>query len=139
MQLPKRLELNERQCPVPDTVFSQLHKSNPAEAALIAATLPERQRAQLAAFCYKRKHLSHLAIMIAANCDKRSLETAMGRAGEQLFEQSRDATKAVATLREQEGENARKAISLATFGKKSSRLYEDEAINSDTNIVPLRR
>lgn len=119
MQLPKRLEVNERQCPVPDEVFAELHKSNPGDATLIASTLPETQRAQLAAFCYKRMHLSHLAIMIAASCDRQILVAAMGTAGDLLFEQSRDPEKAIDDLREATGETVRKGISLATVGKKS--------------------
>ena len=120
MQLPKRLELNERQCPVPDNVLAELHKSNPTDAALIASAIPETQRAQLAAFCYKRMHLSHLAIMIASSCSRIALETAMGRAGDVLFEQSRDPDKAIADLREATGVSVRKGISLATVGKKFS-------------------
>ena len=119
MQLPKSLELNERQCPVPDNLFAELNKSNPTDAAVIASTLPEPQRARLAAFCYKRMHLSHLAIMIAASCNRQILVTAMGTAGEVLFEQSRDPQKAIAELSESTGDTAGKGISLATVGKKS--------------------
>lgn len=120
MQLPKRLELNERQCPVPDNMFAELNKSNPADAALIASTLPQVQRAQLAAFCYKRMHLSHLAILIAASCDRQVLVAAMGTAGDVLFEQSRDPKKAIDDLYEATGLSARKGISLAIVGNKSS-------------------
>ena len=137
MQLPKTLEPNERQCPVPDKVFAELHKSNPAEAAVIAATLPEVQRAQLAAFCYKRKHLSHLAIMIAATCNRHSLVTAMGAAGGVLFNQSRDPEKAIAELRKAAGETARKAVSLATFSSKPT-IRDDNDEPDMTNVVSIR-
>lgn len=120
MQLPKRLELNERQCPVPDSVFAELNKLNLTDAASIASRLPEAQRARLAAFCYKRMHLSDLAIMIAASCNRQLLNTAMGPAGDVLFEQSRDPEKAIADLHEATGETVRKGISLATIGNKSS-------------------
>jgi hypothetical protein len=139
MQLAKQVEINEDQSPLPDKVIGELHNSNPAEAALIASTLPEAQRAQLAAFCYKRKHLSHLAIMIAASCQRQQLISAMGPAGEALFNQSRDPEKAIRELREAAGETARKAISLATFGNKAKNTSDDSSDKSQNTVVSLRR
>ncbi|MEM5501596.1 hypothetical protein WNY59_08345 [Ahrensia kielensis] len=137
MQLAKQLEINERQCPVPDNVLGDLRKSNPAEAALIASTLPELQRVQLAAFCYKRNHLKHLSIMIAATCELQGLVSAMGPAGVALYDQSRDPYKAVADLQASAGETARRAISLASFGNKTRTKISNEMHDSSGVIVTL--
>ncbi|MDZ7823736.1 MAG: hypothetical protein U5K75_06620 [Ahrensia sp.] len=136
MQLPKRLDINERVCPIPEQVFGELRKSNPADAALIASSLPEAQRAQLVEFCYKRTHLHHLALIIASSCSRQALVTALGRSGELVFEQSRDAHKTIADMRRANGEAARSAISLASFGNKSR---GDETSETNGSIVSLYR
>ena len=96
MAAPLRSTLNEEPCPVPVQVFGKLHKSSPPDAAEIAKTLPESQRARLAVFCYHRQHLRNLAFAIASTCERDSLIKAAGTAGEVIFKQSRDLNQALA-------------------------------------------
>ena len=95
MAAPLRSMLNEEPCPVPVQLFGKLHKSSPPDAAEIAKTLPEAQRARLAVFCYHRQHLRSLAFAIASTCERESLIKAAGGAGEVIFKQSRDPNQAL--------------------------------------------
>ncbi len=97
MAAPLRFMLNEEPCPVPVQLFGQLHKSSPPDAAEIAKTLPEAQRAQLVVFCYHRQHLRSLAFAIASTCERQSLIKAAGSAGEVIFKQSRDPHQALSS------------------------------------------
>ena len=95
MAVPIRSILNEEPCPIPVQLFGKLHKSSPPDAAEIAKTLPDAQRARLAVFCYHRQHLRPLAFLIASTCDRESLVKAAGGAGEVIFKQSRDPNQAL--------------------------------------------
>ena len=96
MAAPLRSTLNEEPCPVPVQLFGKLHKSSPPDAAEIAKTLPEARRARLAAFCYHRQHLRDLAFAIASTCERDSLIKAAGAAGDAIYKQSRDPSRALA-------------------------------------------
>ena len=77
-------------CPVTEELIGRLYRSSQHEIHDVVAPLPMTQRAKLAAFCYCRAHLRDIAMAIAATCDLETLMTAGGRAGNFLFEQSRE-------------------------------------------------
>jgi len=113
--------LNETAIPVPEILFGQLAQAEPVEAIEIARQLPCENRARLAAFCYARRHLNHLGLLIASTCDRMTLRRAMGTAGEVVYKQSRNVEK---TLAAERGKNsASSKITLATAA----------------NVVPLNR
>ncbi len=107
--------LNEEQCPIPENVLGQMHEANPADAAEVASSLPEEQRAQLAAFCYERRHLHHLGLVIASSCGQLALRKAFGLAGDVVFKQSRKPEETVAKERRNSNYAAPKPVTLATF------------------------
>jgi hypothetical protein len=77
-------------CPVPAELIGQLYRSSPHGIADLIAGLSMRRRANLATFCYGRAHLREIGLAIAATCDLEPLVDAGGRAGNFLFEQSRE-------------------------------------------------
>ncbi len=107
--------LNEEQCPIPERILGQMHGSNPVEAAEVAAGLPEPQRAQLAAFCYERRHLHHLGLLIASTCGQMALRKAFGLAGDVVFKQSRRPDDTIAEERRNTHQPAPKPVTLASF------------------------
>ncbi len=106
-------KLNEDDCPIPEGVLEQLHQVAPPEAAEIAKTLPEQQRARLAAFCYNKRHLHALSLMIASSCDQDSLVEACNVSGEAIFQQSRDPDKTLAQEAHVGGYRPPRPVSLA--------------------------
>jgi hypothetical protein len=76
---------------VPDELIARLYgKGEEAIVDAIAAFSPP-QRANLAAFCYRKAHLHSTGLAIAATCDEQTLIQAHGTAlGSILFAQSRD-------------------------------------------------
>ena len=113
--------LNEASIPVPENLFGQIAHADPVDAVEIAKTLPLDNRARLAAFCYGRRHLNHLGLLIASTCDRMALRRAMGSAGDIVFRQSRNAEQ---TVGEERGRrSAAHKITLATAA----------------NVVPLRQ
>ena len=113
--------LNEGTAPVPEQLFGQLATAEPIDAVEIAKKLPLQNRAQLAAFCYARRHLNHLGLLIASTCDRMALRRAMGTAGDVVFRQSRDVEKTIAAERGNRSTSSK--ITLATAA----------------NVVPLRK
>lgn len=106
------VQLNEAACPVPEELLGQLHRVSPPDAVEIAKPLPERQRAELAAFCYKRRHLHALGLMIASTCERGTLVAAAGSAGGTLYEQSRDSEKTLSQSVRRPGQHEPKPVSL---------------------------
>ncbi len=107
--------LNEEQCPIPENILGQMHNTDPADAASVAAGLPEAQRAQLAAFCYERRHLHHLGLVIASTCGQLALRKAFGLAGDVVFKQSRKPDETMAKERRNANHAAPKPVTLASF------------------------
>lgn len=116
MAAQPRAQLNEESCPVSGEFFAQLYQSSPTDAVETARDLPEAQRARLAAFCYKRRHLHALGLKIASTCGEHALELAAGAAGETLYKQSRDPDKTLAVEVRPEARYGPKPISLACGG-----------------------
>jgi len=77
-------------CPVPDELIGQLYRSSQHDINALVAGLSSHRRGSLAAFCYGRAHLRDIGLAIAATCDLETLVTAGGRAGNFIFEQSRE-------------------------------------------------
>ena len=113
--------LNETAIPVPENIFGQIAHADPVDAIEIAKKLPLDNRARLAAFCYERRHLNHLGLLIASTCDWMTLRRAMGTAGDVVYKQSRDVETTLAAARG--GRTDASKITLATAA----------------NVLPLNR
>ena len=113
--------LNETVVPIPENLFGEIAKAEPVEAIKIVKQLPLHNRARLAAFCYARRHLNHLGLLIASTCDRIALKRAMGIAGETLYKQSRDVEKTLSAERGRRSAASR--VTLATAA----------------NVVPINR
>jgi len=90
MSLPLETSLNEDTGPIPESLFKELSRASAPNAVEIAAGLPEDQRARLAVFCYRKRHLHPLGLRIASTCSLDALLRAAGTGGEVIFNQSRD-------------------------------------------------
>ena len=76
--------------PVPDELIGRLYRSPRHGINELVSGLSTSRRGSLAAFCYSRVHLHDIGLAIAATCDLETLVAAGGRAGNFLFEQSRE-------------------------------------------------
>ena len=76
--------------PVPDELIGRLYRSPRHGINELVSGLSTSRRGSLAAFCYSRAHLHDIGLAIAATCDLETLVAAGGRAGNFLFEQSRE-------------------------------------------------
>ena len=121
MSRAKPHSLNEASVPIPENLFGELAQAEPVDAVEIAKELPLENRARLAAFCYARRHLNHLGLLIASTCDLMTLKRVMGTAGEVVFRQSRDVEKTLAAER-----GRRSSDNKITLAKAA-------------NVVPLRK
>ncbi len=113
MAMSATAKLNEDLCPVSDDCFSELRQAEPPDAVEIAKTLPAQQRADLATFCYSRRHLHALGLMIASTCECRELVEASASAGPVLYQQSRDPDRTLAQESLPAGHRPPKPVSLA--------------------------
>lgn len=91
--------LNEREIPVSSNLFTQLVESDPKDAIKVARDLPLDNRAALSAFCYSKRHLYHLGLLLASTCDRMALRRAFGMAGEVVYKQSRNVEETMAQAR----------------------------------------
>jgi hypothetical protein len=85
----------EESCPVPDSLLGELYRASPAGLHALVDSIPPGTRALLALYCYRRSHLSGLALAIASTCERSDMIGAGGALGAAVFEQSRQAPKAV--------------------------------------------
>lgn len=88
--------LNEKLVPVSENLFNEIVHAEPTDAVEIARKLPVENRARLAKFCYQRRHLNKLALLIASTCDRMVLRRAFGTAGDIIFQQSRNVESTLA-------------------------------------------
>jgi hypothetical protein len=134
MTTPERPSLNEEALPISESLFGEINLASPPDAVEIAKTLPEPNRAQLAVFCYYRRHLHALGMMIASTCGRSALVNAGGRAGSAIFDQSRDPRKTLSAEWNPVGSSAtRKPISLAgraASAKSGPRWAEDRSASA---------
>ncbi|MEM7289486.1 MAG: hypothetical protein AAF412_03780 [Pseudomonadota bacterium] len=84
----------------------------PKDAVSIGETLPEMQRARLAQFCYNRVHMRELGLRLASTCDLMTLKAAFGRAGDVVFQQSRNVEDTLGALKNAPGNQPPKPITL---------------------------
>jgi len=110
------LQLNDDHCPVSDDVFGRLRQASPPDAVGIARSLPSLQRAHLAVFCYRRRHLHELGLLIASTCERSELAIAApGAPGIVIYDQSRNPRKFLALEMGPLADQGPKPISLATL------------------------
>lgn len=113
MSVPLSVKLNEDPCPITDQLLGQLRQAAPPDASEIAKSLPDQQRARLATFCYNRRHLHVLGMVIASTCERQALVEAAGNTGDLIFEQSRNHKDALMADMRPPGSGRSKPISLA--------------------------
>jgi hypothetical protein len=83
----------EESCPVPHSLLGDLYRASPQGLHALVDSIPPKTRALLALYCYRRSHLSSLALAIASTCEKNEMIGAGGQLGAAVFEQSRQAPK----------------------------------------------
>lgn len=96
-------------CPIPESLFGQLYRSHPQGLQELVATIPDRTRAMLALFCYRRAHLHALSLTIASTCSELDLIEVGGRPGAALYELSRQPDIPPEPVQE----NGRRKVTLA--------------------------
>ena len=103
-----------------ETVMGRLLRGGEVEIPTIVEALSERQRAELALFCYSRAHLHQIGVAIAATCDLSALIQAAPStaAGHGIFEQSRNQLKRATPVLA----GSRSRITLAKSASGSSAL-----------------
>src|SRR3954469_16642672 len=81
---------DDEECPVSEELLGRLYRSTHHDINELISGLSGSRRGSLAAFCYGRAHLRDIGLAIAATCDLETLVSAGGRAGNFLYEQSRE-------------------------------------------------
>lgn len=87
--MSNRYQPNEAQCPVPLELLALLLRVSDEQAGETINSLPERQRAELAVFCYGRNHLRDLGLKIAALCSEAVMTRVAGSIGSMIVHQAR--------------------------------------------------
>src|SRR5437868_2803287 len=82
--------LGDDGCPVGDELIGRLYRAPKKSIEDIVATLPMRQRANLALFCYGRAHLHEIGLAIGACCEQWALVEKAGLLGSVLFSQGQE-------------------------------------------------
>jgi hypothetical protein len=76
---------------VPDELVGRLYRAGETAVHELTGTFSPRERANLAAFCYRKTHLHRIGLAIAATCDQDTLMQVLGTAlGTVMFGQSRE-------------------------------------------------
>lgn len=131
MGLPLKSSLNEDTGPIPESLFKELKGAGAPNAVDIASSLPEAQRAQLAVFCYRKRHLHELGLRIASTCEINSLLQAAGTGGEVIFNQSRDPDATLAKEAMPHAHSSPKPITLATCANVNMGPPMDQDMDDD--------
>jgi hypothetical protein len=87
--------MQEEPCPVRESLLGELYRASPEGMHTLVETIPANVRAMLALYCYRRSHLSGLALAVASTCERAELVSAGGELGSVIFAQSRKAPEAV--------------------------------------------
>lgn len=116
---------------VPTQIIEEVTSAGPADAVSVASTLPEAQRAILAQFCYGRRHLRHLGLLIAGTLSKQALMQTFGGAWEVIHRQAQDPEKTLASEKRPASEQSKRSISLATVGQAPVRSLEEDDLDLD--------
>ena len=91
MLRPRTTVSGEEYCPVPEHVLGRLYSADAHGLDELVANVPERARAMLAMYCYRRTHLQSIGLAIATRCNEVELRSWGGYAGSVLFQKSREA------------------------------------------------
>jgi hypothetical protein len=110
-------------CPVRDELLGEMYRANENGLTKLVESVSSEVRAMLALFCYRRSHLSSLALSIAGSCSERDLIQLGGRAGSVLYALSRE--PAARTAPSSYGH--RKPITLSTKPLSTFAPLEDES------------
>ena len=82
-----------------DALVGRLYRADEQTILQVIAPLAPRQRAGLAAFCYRKSHLHDVGLTIAGTCEQLTLIQVLGTAvGTVLFTQARTRRAAVNRL-----------------------------------------
>ncbi|NNF80255.1 MAG: hypothetical protein HKN05_19720 [Rhizobiales bacterium] len=120
---------------VPEEIIEEVTSSGPADAVSVAAGLPEPQRAILAQFCYGRRHLRHLGLLIAGTLSQQTLMQTFGGAWEVIQKQAQDPDKTLASEKRPASEQGKRSISLATVGQAPIQSREeDDDLDADEDF-----
>ncbi len=114
MVFPASASYEDELCPVPEEIFSEVAGGTPPNAVEVANALPEAQRAHLAVFCYRKRHLHELGLMIASTCSCNALMEVAGVGGRIIFEQSREPEATLSKERQSQSRLGPKPVTLAT-------------------------
>jgi hypothetical protein len=109
-------------CPVRDELLGEMYRASESGLPTLVESVSPHVRARLALFCYRRSHLSSLALAIAASCSERDLVQFGGRVGSALFALSRETASRAAPP----CASGRKAITLSTKPLSNFTPFEDE-------------
>jgi hypothetical protein len=110
-----------------DTLVGRLHRADEQTILQIIAPLAPRQRAGLAAFCYRKSHLHEVGLTIAATCDQLTLIQVLGTAVGTILSTQAHARKAAA---DRSAGSQRPKITLAKINMDLGPRYivEDEPV-----------
>ena len=114
---------------VSSEIIEEVTSSGPADAVSVASTLPEAQRAILAQFCYGRRHLRHLGLLIAGTLSQQTLMNTFGGAWEVIHKQAQDPDKTLASEKRPASEQVKRSISLATVGQAPVSSVEEDDLD----------
>jgi hypothetical protein len=105
-----------------DALIARLYRADEKLVLELVEPMTSRQRAGLAAFCYRRSHLHPIGLMIAATCDQLTLVQVLGTAvGTVFFNQSRERR----VVPGRPGGAPRSKVTLARFQPDPHRPYVD--------------
>jgi hypothetical protein len=111
-------------CPVRDELLGEMYRASEHGLPKLVESVSSDVRAGLALFCYRRSHLSALALSIASSCTENELVQAGGRAGAALYALSREAPSVRVAATTSYG--GRKPITLSTKPLTTMAPLDDE-------------
>src|ERR1700680_798271 len=115
---------------VPDELVGRLYRAGEAAVHELTATFSPRERANLAAFCYRKTHLHGIGLAIAATCDQDTLMQVLGNAlGAAMFGQSRERPQPVRSYG-----SHRAKITLAKLTSLDSRVGGADIEDADDGL-----
>jgi hypothetical protein len=119
------MTLDDDGCPVADELIGRLYHSPQHDINELVSGLSTSRRGSLAAFCYGRAHLRDIGLAIAATCDLETLVSAGGRAGNFLYEQSRE----LPNLDKPRSFSKQSKVSLAP-------INAPQPLDTSSNVIP---
>ncbi|QFT33718.1 hypothetical protein K1718_22885 [Roseibium porphyridii] len=99
-------------CPVSEDLLKRLLEATLSAVSDVGDQLPERQRAALAVYCYRRSHFRKLGLSLASHCSKQAMILEAGHAGEMIHMQATDDKKALEIERQSTPKGGKAPVSL---------------------------